>query len=128
MTLVPGDGLSFADLPGRRSADPFPSEPGASSVRVVRLSHDPGRTAHRHPHSEEVVYVSAGRGAVWLDGDRRPVAAGDLVRIPAGVAHATIPDRGVEMELVCFFPHPRLADNIEETEIAVADRGEEEER
>lgn len=128
MTVASGDGLRFADLPGRRSADPFPDGGGSSSVRIVRMTFAHGRTAHRHPASEEVVFVAAGRGTVWLDGERRPVTAGDVVRIPAGVAHATIPDPEVEMELVCFFPHPRLADNIEETDIAVTGREEEEDQ
>jgi quercetin dioxygenase-like cupin family protein len=126
MTVVSGDGLRFADLPGRRSADPFPDLPGSSSVRIVRMTYAPGRTAHRHPVSEEVVFVAAGHGSVWLEGEQHPVTAGDVVRIPAGAAHATIPDPGVEMELVCFFPHPRLTENIEETQIAVTDREEEE--
>ncbi len=44
---------------------------------------------------------------------------GDTVLVPAGVAHATIPDAGETMELVCFFPHPNLQDNLLETDIDV---------
>jgi hypothetical protein len=38
----------------------------------------------------------------------------------------TVPDPGTDMELICFFPHPDLDDNIEELEdmIVSADRGE----
>jgi quercetin dioxygenase-like cupin family protein len=120
MSVVAGDSLDFADLPGRRSANPFPEGGPSSSVRLVELERTHGRTAHRHPHSEEVVYVEGGSGQVWLDGTLTPVTAGDVVHIPMGVAHATIPDEGVGMRLVCFFPHPDLATNNEDTDITVS--------
>lgn len=121
MTVVRSDQLSFAEMPGRRSADPFREDPGESSVRIVRLEPGRRRHAHRHPHSEEVVYVVSGTGVSWVDGTRTPLSAGDVVRIPARAAHATIPT--TPMELVCVFPHPDFAQNIEETDIPV---GEEE--
>ncbi len=121
MSVVRRGDLRFVELPGRIAADPFAGAGADCSARVVRLRRTPGRRAHLHPHSEEVVFVAAGRGVVWIDGVRYPASAGDLVRIPAGTPHATVPDEGVEMELVCFFPHPDLAGNREETEIVVTD-------
>ncbi len=121
MTVIGRSSFQFADLPGRRSADPFAGLDSQSSVRCVTLAHDPGRTAHRHPHSEEVMLVVAGRGHLWLEGERLPVQQGDVVHVPIGAAHATVPDPGHPMELMCFFPHPNLADNIVETDIAVLD-------
>lgn len=124
MTVVSGRSLDFAELPGRRSADPLGTMPHRSgeqsSARYVCLGHDPSRTAHRHPFSEEIIYVVTGSGYVWLEGQRLPVTAGDIVQIPTGAAHATVPDPGVEVELMCFFPHPDLSSNIIETDIAVA--------
>lgn len=119
MTVVSGDGLEFDELPGRRSANPFTTTPADSSLRVVRLERSEGRRAHRHPRSEEIVYIEAGSGSVWIDGETHRVSRGDVVRIPQGAAHATIPDDGSEMVLVCFFPHPDLAENIEDTDTAV---------
>ncbi len=119
MTIVPGADIEFADLPGRRSGDPLEHVDSASSLRIVQLTHQPRRRAHRHPHSEEVVYVRRGAGIVYVDGVRSAVGPGDVVHIPAGAAHATVPDPGEAMELICFFPHPSLADNIEETQIDV---------
>ena len=115
MTVVSGSELEFADLPGRRSADPLRDVDAASSVRVVELERTEGRAAHRHPHSEEVVYVAAGHGSVWIDGQTHDVRQGDIVHVPVGAAHATIPADGVEMRLICFFPHPDLSENIEDT-------------
>lgn len=120
MSVKPWPTFEFVELPGRRTADPLKDEGASSSLRIVDLERIPGRTAHRHPHSEEVVVVSAGRGEVWLDGERFAITKGDAVRIPAGVAHATIPDVDTRMELICFFPHPNLAENIEETDIHVS--------
>jgi quercetin dioxygenase-like cupin family protein len=119
MTVTARESFEFADLPGRRAADPLQDQGAASSARFVLLRRGPGRTAHRHPHSEEVIYVVAGSGYTWVDGVEHRVGPGDVVRIPAGVAHATVPDEGVGMELMCFFPHPDLASNAEDTGIVV---------
>lgn len=107
--------LGFRELPGRRSADPLAGAGDAgASVRVVRI--DPGgpRSPHRHPRSTEVVYVVEGSGRAWQDGAVHRVMAGDVVLVPRGVPHATIPDSDSSLLLVCFFPDPDLATNLEE--------------
>lgn len=120
MSVTRHGDLDFVALPGRDAADPLRDmNDTTSSVRVVRLVRTEGRTAHRHPHSEEIIHVVAGTGTTWIDGRRERVAPGDTVRIPAGAAHATVPDPGVAMELVCFFPHPDLAANSQPTDIDV---------
>ena len=103
MPVVPADALVFRDLPGRRAADPLGGA-GGVSMRLVHVPHTPDRRPHRHPSSVEVVYVAAGRGRVWEDGEVTPVAAGDCILFPAGVPHAALPDPGTPMTLVCFFP------------------------
>lgn len=114
MPVFPGRDLHFAEVPGRLSANPLP--PGIAdpcSVRMVRVV--PGaRTPHRHPHSSEVVYVVEGQGRYWEADVATDVTAGDLVVVPPGVPHATVCTRGSSLVLVCFFPHPSLADNLEE--------------
>ena len=126
--IVAGSALRYAQARGRASADPFEGSPAEElSVRLVRLEGGRRRSPHRHPHSQEAIYVLSGNGVLWEDGIEHPVKTGDCVLIPAGVAHATIPGAGESMELLCFFPHPDLAANIEELdEIVVA--GAEEER
>ena len=119
MNITHQSELDFVELPGRRSANPLISVLSEASVRVVELERTVGRTAHRHPHSEEIVYVAAGSGEVWIDGDSHPVTAGDVVHIPTGATHATVPAEGETMRLICFFPHPHLPDNIEDTDIDV---------
>ena len=119
MTIVGRVELDFVDLPGRRSANPLISILSEASVRVVELERTDDRTAHRHPHSEEIVYIASGHGEAWIDGERHPVTEGDIVHIPTGAAHATVPGAGEHMRLICFFPHPHLSENIEDTDITV---------
>lgn len=106
--------LRFKALPGRDSADPFNGE-GADanlSLRLVKMTSNPDRTPHVHPRSAEAVYVKAGRGTLWVDGERISIQAGDTFLVPAGAKHATLPDPESDMELICFFPHPDLANNM----------------
>lgn len=117
MTVTPGHDLRFHQLPGRSSADPLCELDAASSVRIVRLEPGSTRYAHRHPHSEEVVYVRAGRGTAFVDGTPHRIGPGDVVHVEAGAPHGTIPDAGERVELVCFFPHPDLSENLDETDI-----------
>ena len=119
MAVIRSGELDFEQLAGRRSADPLADIDVASSLRIVEMTPDPDRRAHRHPLSEEIVVVLEGHGHVWLEGERTPVGAGDVVIIPPGSLHATVPDGS--MRLACFFPHPHLNENIEESDRRVVD-------
>lgn len=114
MPVVPTGSLQFDALPGRLSANPLP--PGldvGASARVVRIAPGP-RTPHVHPRSAELVYVAGGTGTAWEGDVPTRVGEGDLVVVPAGVPHATVASGTSDLVLVCFFPHPDLAANIEE--------------
>lgn len=125
MTVVPGDDLVFEQRPGRRTADPFVvAGSGQSSARKVILEPVRHRSPHRHPHSEEIVYVEAGRGRVWLDGVFHPVEPGSWYRIPAGMPHATLADARERLSLICFFPHESLERNIEELDLLLEETKE----
>lgn len=106
----------FRQLPGRLSADPLEGAAlGELSVRIARLTSGP-RTPHRHPRSIEVIYVVEGEGVCWQGGETHHIRAGDVVLVPQGVAHATVPTEGTELLLYCVFPTSDLAGNIEELE------------
>lgn len=120
MTVVNPGELDFRAFPGRTTSDPFrDAGPGASTVRQVVIEFVPARSPHLHPQSEEIVYVVAGSGRLWLDGVFHPVGPGTWYRIPARTPHATLADPGEHMSLVCFFPHPNFANNIEELELVI---------
>jgi quercetin dioxygenase-like cupin family protein len=120
MTVVGPDELRFRDFPGRTTSDPFrETGQGASTVRQVVIDYIPSRSPHLHPQSEEIVYVVAGTGRVWLDGVFHPVRPGSWYRIPARTPHATMADRGERMSIVCFFPHDDFSNNIEELDIVI---------
>lgn len=124
MPVVTGDAARFAELPGRRSADPFAAglsdaaHDASVSVRVVHIAPGSPRTPHLHPRSAEVTWVAEGDGIAWEDGIRTPVTAGDVILLPAGVPHATLPGPS-GLVLVCFFPDPDLASNTEELDTPV---------
>ncbi|HEU5112210.1 MAG TPA: cupin domain-containing protein [Acidimicrobiia bacterium] len=125
MTVVGPGELEFRDFPGRTTADPFRAAgQGASTVRQVIIEHVPSRSPHRHPHSEEIVYVVAGRGRLWVDGVVHSVGPGSWYRIPIGTPHATMADPNERMSLVCFFPHDDFASNIEELDVVLEVDGE----
>ena len=120
MTVVAAGSFGSEQRPGRTSADPFATAAeGTSSARFVHI--DPGarRNAHRHPDSEEIVFVAEGSGAVWLDGRFHELTAGSWVRIPRGLPHATVTAAPDGITLACFFPHPDLDANLEELDVAV---------
>jgi mannose-6-phosphate isomerase-like protein (cupin superfamily) len=74
----------------------------------------PGQATERHYHAEteEIYYVVEGSGEMELDGDRRPVAVGDAVLIPAGARHQVRADgRGMRF-LCCCAPAYRHEDTF----------------
>jgi quercetin dioxygenase-like cupin family protein len=105
----------YVQRPGRLTVDPFEGlEHDAFSVRVVKLDGDNRRTPHLHPDSQEVIYVVRGEGMLWEDGNTQRFVEGDCALVDAGVPHATVPDAGTKMELICFFAHPDLLANTQE--------------
>jgi mannose-6-phosphate isomerase-like protein (cupin superfamily) len=121
MRIVKRAELTFGHLPGRRSADPLAGladgrEPGPLSIRIAHLTAGP-RAPHRHPGSIEVIYVVEGEGTHWQEGETVRVEPGDVVLVPVGVAHATLPDS--EMLLYCVFPVGSLEGNVEELDTPI---------
>jgi mannose-6-phosphate isomerase-like protein (cupin superfamily) len=79
-----------------------------SDVSLCSLAEEtlpPGAAVGRHFHTltEEVYYVTAGRGRMTVGAETREVAAGDAILIPRGAAH-TLENTGTEQMtilLVC---------------------------
>lgn len=74
---------------------------------VIRI--EPGQTvkpAHSHPNGEEIIYIIAGKGRVWIDGTISDVEAGTAVLFPQGKPHMTQNTGNKEMKIICFFAPP----------------------
>ena len=97
--------------PDPRSAERFSL--GASlgaglGLRRIGVNHEvlpPGRRSsppHAHSHSEELVFVLAGRPEVWIDGHLHPLQPGDAAAFPAGtgMAHTFINNTDTEVRLL----------------------------
>ena len=74
---------------------------------VTRVA--PGVTlqpCHSHHDIEEIVYVVAGEGVIWVDGETGKIKAGDSVLYPPNSKH-TVKNTGTEtLTLLCFFSNP----------------------
>jgi quercetin dioxygenase-like cupin family protein len=107
--------LNWRSLPGRRSADPFVGlDHGNISARVVRIEAGATRRPHIHDGVHEAIYVVSGTGHFWEDGSSQRVGPGDCILVRPNVPHATVPDPGSDIELVCFWPHPDGASTTRE--------------
>jgi len=76
----------FAQVSGPRD--------GIAGIVAIEATFLPGKCHdfHRHPGQEEVIYVVEGTVEQWLERERRILAAGDSVIIPADAVHATFND------------------------------------
>ena len=73
-------------------------EEGAGTVYRVRIAPGQRTGVSQHRVAEEYYYVLAGRGTAVLDGEPRPVSAGDFFRLPPGMTHAFVTgDEPLEM-------------------------------
>jgi mannose-6-phosphate isomerase-like protein (cupin superfamily) len=64
---------------------------------------------HYHADTDEIQFILAGTGTMWLGDTQRTIKAGDLIVVPKGVNHAgTVPTSGTFKALVVKIP-PQLA-------------------
>lgn len=79
--IAPGDTNYFACL-----LDPLAD--GVAFTLVVEIFAPDGATPpNAHTRAEEAFFVLAGEGVAIADGEATPIAAGDTLRVPPGVAH-----------------------------------------
>ena len=69
----------------------------------------PKRGPHVHHGFEECIYVLSGQGTTVAESGEIPIAAGDIVLIPAGEKHMTRNTGSVPLILLCFFPVPDVS-------------------
>jgi mannose-6-phosphate isomerase-like protein (cupin superfamily) len=86
----------------------------ARNQSLVEASLPPGGSTERHLHatSEELYVILDGAGEMEIEGDRAPVAAGDVVLIPPGSRHQITATDGPLRFLCCCSPPYRHEDTI----------------
>jgi mannose-6-phosphate isomerase-like protein (cupin superfamily) len=97
------------------TAAPFTTKDG-STIRELHHTDEqslaeatlaPGQTTERHYHArtEEIYFLLEGKGEMELDGERRHVAPGDAVLIPAGAWHQIRAESSLRFLCCCAPPY-----------------------
>ena len=59
----------------------------AQSLAEARLPIGGATQEHYHPKTEEIYYITHGRGRIRIEGELREVKIGDAIAIPSGQKH-----------------------------------------
>ncbi len=86
-------------------------------IHVQLWELEPGVTEGEHTHPtddpadnfEELYFVLSGTGEITIDGDRRPVAAGDAILVPTGIHHGLIATGAESLRILLIFGKPPAA-------------------
>lgn len=76
------------------------------SNRIMKGLLTPGATIGMHTHdtSSETILITKGCGCVLYDGERIPLATGDVHYCPKGHAHSLVNDSDRDMEFFAVVP------------------------
>ncbi len=102
--------MEFTRAPNRKIAELLSaSTVGAEQVTLRIVELDPAaQQKPRHPHChqtfEETIFVLAGKGQLWVEGDWCEMSEGDALLIPRGSYHLVMNATDVPLRLACFFP------------------------
>ena len=119
LVLQPGDGeprsrrpppaaLSNLAAPFLIKVDPTPRNAGAEDFVVFTENVPVGASIslHRHPHSEELLYIHAGRGTAWLNGKEAALQPGTIIYMPRNTGVKLTNDGTEPIALVAIFSRP----------------------
>ncbi len=81
------------------------AEAGTSGVTMGTFELPPGAVLDPHRHRpQEVYYVAGGEAEVHLDGEWRPLRAGDVVNVPGDAVHGVRNRGDLTCTVVWVFP------------------------
>lgn len=63
-----------------------------------------------HPDNDQVLYLVAGKGSVYLDDQSSEYNEGDVVLVPAGVRHNFVADGNQPMKIITTYSPPHHPD------------------
>ena len=61
---------------------------------------------HRHPHSEEILFIHAGTGTAWLEGKEAKVGPGTIIFMPPNTGVRLTNDGKQPLSLMAVFSRP----------------------
>lgn len=93
---------------GARMALMIGQEHGATNFSLRSFEVAPGGHTPQHQHDyEHEVFVVSGQGTVLLEGERRPIHAGDVIYIPANEEHQFRVVGDDPLSFLCLVPGTR---------------------
>lgn len=119
LVLQPNDGeprlrrpppasLSNLGAPFLFKVDPTPTNGGSRDFVVFTENVPVGATIspHRHPNSEELLYIHSGYGRAWLNGKEAKLQPGTIIYMPRMAGVKLINDGTEPIALVAIFSRP----------------------
>lgn len=112
--------LREMEIRNRNDEAPFTTKDGSTITSLLDLANAPvknqslaeasipaGGSTQRHYHrdSEEFYYITAGRGAMEIDGETREVGPGDAILIPPGAWHGITATEDLVFLCCCAPPY-----------------------
>src|SRR5262249_2103554 len=91
-----GDAISPANAGGMRTQPFAPVEGATISIQ------DGNPPKHLHNNANEIQYILAGPGTIWLGDKEVPVKPGDLVIIPKGTPHGGTKSNGRTIKAIAI--------------------------
>lgn len=81
---------------------------GAQDFVLFTEDVPPGQTIspHRHPHSEEVLFIHARTGKAWLNGKESKIGPGSIIFMPVNTGVRLTNDGSEPITLVAIFSRP----------------------
>ena len=112
LSQAPLKPVEMAGVKGVKMAVMVGRGDGAPNFALRQFVVEPGGHSPRHSHDyEHEVYIVEGGGTVLLNGQERPIKAGDVVYVPADHEHqfkaAETGANGVGMKFLCLVPVSR---------------------
>lgn len=117
LVLQPGDGEARMRRPPPASlstlAAPFlikvDAQNGGAKDFVIFTEDLPvgqSISPHRHPHSEEILFIRAGTGTAWLDGKEAKIGPGSIIFMPPNTEVRLTNDGKQPISLMAVFSRP----------------------
>jgi mannose-6-phosphate isomerase-like protein (cupin superfamily) len=100
-----GDALGPANAGGMRSKMLVSADGATISVQDGNVG------KHMHPHTNEIQYILAGTGTIWLGDKEVRVKPGDLVIIPKGTPHGGTKPDGRTLKAIAIKTPPQAPDD-----------------